>query len=112
MALTKHPQVNTSWQDEQTIYHQHVHMGVAVAVEDGLVVPVIPSHHVIRERAFYFVRSRGIVLCIFFEVKGSIVTLKSILTSNLLSYIVSNLAVYVYKYFSANVLVFVVFNSQ
>ena len=42
MALTKHPQVNTSWQDEQTIYHQHVHMGVAVAVEDGLVVPVIP----------------------------------------------------------------------
>jgi pyruvate dehydrogenase E2 component (dihydrolipoamide acetyltransferase) len=42
MALVKHPQVNTSWQDEQTIYHQHVHMGVAVAVEDGLVVPVIP----------------------------------------------------------------------
>ena len=41
MALKKHPQVNTSWNGDTTVYKQHVHMGVAVAVEDGLVVPVI-----------------------------------------------------------------------
>ncbi|MFY9243593.1 MAG: 2-oxo acid dehydrogenase subunit E2 [Polaribacter sp.] len=41
MALKKHPQVNTSWTDAHTIYHRHIHVGVAVAVEDGLLVPVI-----------------------------------------------------------------------
>lgn len=41
MALKKHPQVNTTWTDEATIYKHHIHMGVAVAVDEGLVVPVI-----------------------------------------------------------------------
>ncbi|UII74883.1 2-oxo acid dehydrogenase subunit E2 [Flagellimonas sp. HMM57] len=41
MALKKHPQVNTSWTDEATIYKKHIHMGVAVAVDEGLVVPVV-----------------------------------------------------------------------
>ncbi|WP_405605521.1 2-oxo acid dehydrogenase subunit E2 [Polaribacter sp. Asnod1-A03] len=41
MALKKHPQVNTSWSDANTVYHSHIHVGVAVAVEDGLLVPVI-----------------------------------------------------------------------
>lgn len=41
MALKKHPQVNTSWKGETTRYNQHIHIGVAVAVEDGLVVPVL-----------------------------------------------------------------------
>jgi pyruvate dehydrogenase E2 component (dihydrolipoamide acetyltransferase) len=41
MALKKHPQVNTSWNGDTTIYKHHVHMGVAVAVDEGLVVPVI-----------------------------------------------------------------------
>ena len=41
MALAKHPQVNTSWSDANTIYHSHIHVGVAVAVDDGLLVPVI-----------------------------------------------------------------------
>ncbi|MDC6366525.1 MULTISPECIES: pyruvate dehydrogenase complex dihydrolipoamide acetyltransferase [Flavobacteriaceae] len=41
MALKKHPQVNTSWTDDATIYKHHIHMGVAVAVDEGLVVPVI-----------------------------------------------------------------------
>jgi pyruvate dehydrogenase E2 component (dihydrolipoamide acetyltransferase) len=41
MALVKHPQVNTTWDNDQTIYHSHVNLGVAVAVDDGLVVPVI-----------------------------------------------------------------------
>lgn len=41
MALLKHKQVNTTWKDDHTIVNHHVHLGVAVAVEDGLVVPVI-----------------------------------------------------------------------
>ena len=41
MALKKHPQVNTSWKGDVTVYNKHVHIGVAVAVEDGLVVPVV-----------------------------------------------------------------------
>lgn len=41
MALKKHPQVNTTWNGDTTIYNQHIHVGVAVAVEDGLLVPVL-----------------------------------------------------------------------
>ena len=41
MALKKHPQVNTTWQADAIRYHQHIHVGVAVAVEDGLLVPVL-----------------------------------------------------------------------
>ncbi|WP_421806588.1 pyruvate dehydrogenase complex dihydrolipoamide acetyltransferase [Flagellimonas sp.] len=41
MALKKHPQVNTTWNGDTTIFKHHVHMGVAVAVDEGLVVPVI-----------------------------------------------------------------------
>lgn len=41
MALKKHPQVNTTWTDDATIFKHHIHMGVAVAVDEGLVVPVI-----------------------------------------------------------------------
>ena len=41
MALRKHPQVNTQWKDDVTIYNKHISIGVAVAVEDGLLVPVL-----------------------------------------------------------------------
>lgn len=41
MALKKHPQVNSQWRDDATIINHHVNIGVAVAVEDGLVVPVL-----------------------------------------------------------------------
>ncbi|WP_339711689.1 pyruvate dehydrogenase complex dihydrolipoamide acetyltransferase [uncultured Kriegella sp.] len=41
MALKKHPQVNTTWKGDSMRYNHHVHMGVAVAVDDGLVVPVL-----------------------------------------------------------------------
>jgi pyruvate dehydrogenase E2 component (dihydrolipoamide acetyltransferase) len=41
MALKKHPQVNTTWNGDTTRYNQHIHVGVAVAVDDGLVVPVL-----------------------------------------------------------------------
>lgn len=42
MALRKHPKVNTSWTDDATRIAKHIHIGVAVAVEDGLLVPVLP----------------------------------------------------------------------
>jgi len=41
MALRKHPRVNSTWTSDNTIIAKHIHMGVAVAVEDGLVVPVL-----------------------------------------------------------------------
>lgn len=41
MALKKHPQVNSTWTDAATMINHHVNVGVAVAVEDGLVVPVV-----------------------------------------------------------------------
>ncbi len=41
MALKKHPQVNTTWNGDTTRFNHHVHVGVAVAVDDGLVVPVL-----------------------------------------------------------------------
>jgi len=41
MALKKHPQVNTTWNGDTTRYNHHIHMGVAVAVDEGLVVPVL-----------------------------------------------------------------------
>jgi pyruvate dehydrogenase E2 component (dihydrolipoamide acetyltransferase) len=41
MALKKHPQVNSQWKEEAMVINHHVNIGVAVAVEDGLVVPVL-----------------------------------------------------------------------
>ncbi len=41
MALKQHPQVNSQWFDDKMRLNHHVHIGVAVAVPDGLVVPVV-----------------------------------------------------------------------
>ncbi|HET8838170.1 MAG TPA: pyruvate dehydrogenase complex dihydrolipoamide acetyltransferase [Flavobacteriaceae bacterium] len=41
MALRKHPRVNSQWTEKTTKIANHIHIGVAVAVEDGLVVPVL-----------------------------------------------------------------------
>ncbi|MDH4471877.1 MAG: pyruvate dehydrogenase complex dihydrolipoamide acetyltransferase [Fluviicola sp.] len=41
MALRKHPNVNSSWLGDVIRRNNHVHIGVAVAVEDGLLVPVV-----------------------------------------------------------------------
>ena len=41
LALKNHPKVNSQWEDENIIQYSHVHLGVTVAVEDGLIVPVI-----------------------------------------------------------------------
>ncbi len=40
-ALRKHPRVNTSWLGDKVRVYNHIHIGMAVAVEDGLLVPVI-----------------------------------------------------------------------
>ncbi|MEZ4960256.1 MAG: pyruvate dehydrogenase complex dihydrolipoamide acetyltransferase [Saprospiraceae bacterium] len=40
-ALHKHPAVNASWLGDKIRYHKNINVGVAVAVEDGLLVPVI-----------------------------------------------------------------------
>jgi len=41
LALKQHPQVNSQWFDDRIRKNHHVHIGVAVAVEDGLLVPVL-----------------------------------------------------------------------
>jgi len=41
MALRKHPRVNTQWTEKATRIAKHINIGVAVAVEDGLLVPVL-----------------------------------------------------------------------
>lgn len=41
VALKQHPAVNSSWLGDKIRYNEHVNIGVAVAVEDGLLVPVI-----------------------------------------------------------------------
>ena len=41
LSLKEHPQVNSQWFDDKMVLNHHVHVGVAVAVEDGLVVPVL-----------------------------------------------------------------------
>lgn len=40
-AIRKHPKVNGQWLGDKIRYNHHIHLGVAVAVEDGLVVPVV-----------------------------------------------------------------------
>jgi len=41
LALKKHPVINSSWMGDFIRTNQHVHIGVAVAIEDGLLVPVL-----------------------------------------------------------------------
>ncbi len=40
-ALREHPKVNASWLGDVIRYNNHIHIGVAVAVEEGLLVPVV-----------------------------------------------------------------------
>ena len=41
LALKKHPTINSAWMGDSVRQSDHVHIGVAVAVEDGLLVPVL-----------------------------------------------------------------------
>lgn len=40
-ALRKHPDINVSWGEDHLMRHDHIHVGVAVAIPDGLIVPVV-----------------------------------------------------------------------
>lgn len=40
-ALRKHPEINASWFDDKITYHRDINIGVAVAIDEGLMVPVI-----------------------------------------------------------------------
>jgi pyruvate dehydrogenase E2 component (dihydrolipoyllysine-residue acetyltransferase) len=40
-ALVQHPQAHRSYVDGTHVYHAHVHVGIAVALDDGLIVPVL-----------------------------------------------------------------------
>ena len=41
IALKQHPAINASWQGDTIRYNEHVNIGVAVAVDEGLLVPVV-----------------------------------------------------------------------
>ncbi|OSZ76920.1 pyruvate dehydrogenase complex dihydrolipoamide acetyltransferase [Chitinophagaceae bacterium IBVUCB2] len=41
LALRQHPAVNASWMGDKIRRYNHIHIGIAVAIEDGLIVPVI-----------------------------------------------------------------------
>src|SRR4051812_12501 len=41
VALSQHPEVNAHWLGDRIRYHNRVHLGMAVATDDGLIVPVI-----------------------------------------------------------------------
>jgi len=41
LALKKHPAINSAWLGDSIRQNDHVHIGVAVAIEDGLLVPVL-----------------------------------------------------------------------
>jgi pyruvate dehydrogenase E2 component (dihydrolipoamide acetyltransferase) len=43
VALRKHPQVNSSWAGDKIIHRGNINVGVAVAIPDGLVVPVLKN---------------------------------------------------------------------
>ncbi len=43
VALKKHPSVNSAWMGDKIRMNKHIHIGVAVAVDEGLVVPVIKN---------------------------------------------------------------------
>jgi pyruvate dehydrogenase E2 component (dihydrolipoamide acetyltransferase) len=41
VALRTHPEINVSWGGDKLLRHRRVHIGIAVAVEGGLIVPVV-----------------------------------------------------------------------
>lgn len=60
-SLRKHPKINSSWLGDKIRYNEHIHIGVAVAVDEGLLVPVVrfadtKSISQIAEEVKYFVQ--------------------------------------------------------
>jgi pyruvate dehydrogenase E2 component (dihydrolipoamide acetyltransferase) len=64
-VLRKHPRLNASWTEQGVQLHDHVHMGIAVAVNDGVVAAVIRAAHtaeladIARERGALAERARA-----------------------------------------------------
>jgi pyruvate dehydrogenase E2 component (dihydrolipoamide acetyltransferase) len=56
VALQRHERVNASWQDDAIIRNEDIHVGLAVATDEGLVVPVI--HHADRLKLFELAQRR------------------------------------------------------
>ncbi len=54
-ALRQHPNINVSWLGDKMVQHHHIHIGIAVAIPDGLIVPVVrfadnkPMSHISAE---------------------------------------------------------------
>jgi pyruvate dehydrogenase E2 component (dihydrolipoamide acetyltransferase) len=44
-ALARHPEVNASWGESVIRRHHRVHLGIAVAIEDGLITPIVRDAH-------------------------------------------------------------------
>lgn len=65
MALRKHPKVNSSWLGDKIRINHHVHIGVAMAVDEGLLVPVVrfadqkPLSAIATEVKEYSVRAKA-----------------------------------------------------
>jgi pyruvate dehydrogenase E2 component (dihydrolipoyllysine-residue acetyltransferase) len=51
LVLSRHPRVNAAWDDGEIVYHDDVNVGIAVAVEDGLLAPVLRSCQKLSLRA-------------------------------------------------------------
>ena len=47
-VLLKHPRLNASWRSNGIVLHDHVNIGVAIAVNDGVVAAVIPNSHIAK----------------------------------------------------------------
>ena len=41
VSLVEHPQFHRSWLGDRIVHHEHAHIGIAVALDDGLIVPVL-----------------------------------------------------------------------
>ena len=83
VALKNHPQVNSQWNDEKIILNNNVHIGVAVGIEDGLVVPVIKNadkeslHSINSKVRDYAVRAKSKKLRPH-EIEGSTFTISNL----------------------------------
>ncbi|XME00246.1 MAG: dihydrolipoamide acetyltransferase family protein [Candidatus Karelsulcia muelleri] len=43
IAIKENPKINSSWTEKSILYHKNINIGIAVALEDGLIVPVISN---------------------------------------------------------------------
>jgi len=58
-AILCHPVMNTRWTNEGILWLDPIHMGMAMALEEGLIVPVIPD--IGRKTLFEIARSRSVL---------------------------------------------------